>query len=140
MRTIKVINKGKRIRERLGSRFLPNQEHTLEVNSREYLTLKAVKDFEIQIMDSNNSNNASNSDSTSNKTNNGHDDSNTNSDRNNSDDAVESELNYHDLNVEQVLEAIENGSFSADEAIAKEVAGKNRVTLLNKLEEIKQEA
>lgn len=138
MRTIKVINKGKRIRERLGSRFLPNQEHTLEVNSREYLTLKAVKDFEIQIMDSNNSNNASNSDSNPNKANDNVSDYDT--DRNNSNDAVESELNYHDLNVEQVLEAIENGSFSADEAIAKEVAGKNRVTLLNKLEEIKQEA
>lgn len=121
---IRVINKGRRVRERLGSRFLPNQEQELFVNSRQYLTLKAVKDFEVEVIDSD-SNDAN------------HDDD-IDSENDAKDSVFDEELDYYDLNIENVLKAVEEGVFGVDEAIAYEVAGKNRVTLLDKLEELKQ--
>lgn len=131
---IRVINKGRRVRERLGSRFLPNQEQELFVNSRQYLTLKAVKDFEVELLDNNHSNIDSDSD---NDTDN-HDDG-VDSEDNAKDSVFDEELDYYDLNIEEVLKAVTEGIFDVDEAIALEVAGKNRVTLLEKLEELKQE-
>ena len=131
---IRVINKGRRVRERLGSRFLPNQEQELFVNSRQYLTLKAVKDFEVELLDNNHSNIDSDSD---NDTDN-HDDG-VDSEDNAKDIVFDEELDYYDLNIEEVLKAVTEGIFDVDEAIALEVAGKNRVTLLEKLEELKQE-
>lgn len=49
-RIVQVINKGKRTRDRLGSRFEPNKTVELKVNSRQFLTLKAVKDLEVNIV------------------------------------------------------------------------------------------
>lgn len=59
-------------------------------------------------------------------------------DEDNEKNTFDDELDYYDLNVEEVLRAVEEGVFDVDEAIAYEVAGKNRVTLLDKLEELKQ--
>lgn len=111
---VRVTNTGKRVRERLGSRFLPNTEQEIEVNSRQYITLKAVKDFKVEIIE----------DEKKEET---------------QDTVSDEEVDYYDLNIEEVLKAVEEGVFDVDEAIAREVAGKNRVTLLEKLEEIKQD-
>lgn len=130
-----VTNNGKRIRDRLGSRFLPSETKEMEVNSRQYLTLKAVKDFTVEIIEEDkkkddNNNIKSNVDINNQVV--------TKDDEDNEKNTFDDELDYYDLNVEEVLRAVEEGVFDVDEAIAYEVAGKNRVTLLDKLEELKQ--
>lgn len=149
-RKVRVINRGKRIRDRLGSRFLPNQPQELEVNSRQYLTLKAVKDFDVEILDSDNdtdSNNTVNSNvdndsqihsDVDNDIDSSIDDDVVNDGENDAEYSQDDEvLDYYDLNIEEVLKAVREGIFDVDEAIAYEVAGKNRVTLLEKLEDLK---
>ena len=134
-RKVRVINRGKRIRDRLGSRFLPNQPQELEVNSRQYLTLKAVKDFTVEIINEDkkkdDNNNIKSNVDINNKV--------VTKDEDNEKNGFGDELDYYDLNIEEVLKAVEEGIFDVDEAIAYEVAGKNRVTLLNKLEELKKQ-
>lgn len=106
MKQVKVINTGKRTRERLGYRFDPKQEVELMVNNRQLLTLRAVKDFDVEVVEV--------------------------------EDSPDQEvLNYSSLNVEEVLKAVKDGKLTVEEAIAKEIAGKNRTTLLDKLEELK---
>lgn len=163
MKKIKVTNTGRRIRERLGSRFLPNQEQELIVNNRQYLTLKAVKDFSVEIIENENTeeyNENSGSDNengyinnkivtkdnesteinqTSDEINIKTDNMSNEEETNPNDAQQDDELDYYDLNIEEVLKAVEEGAFDVDEAIAYEVAGKNRVTLLEKLEEIKKQ-
>lgn len=129
-----MINRGKRIRDRLGSRFLPNQPQELEVNSRQYLTLKAVKDFTVEIINEDKKKDDDNNIKSNVDINNQV----VTKDEDNEKNTFDDELDYYDLNVEEVLRAVEEGIFDVDEAIAYEVAGKNRVTLLNKLEELKQ--
>lgn len=134
-RKVRVINRGKRIRDRLGSRFLPNQPQELEVNSRQYLTLKAVKDFTVEIIEEDkkkdDNNNIKSNVDINNKV--------ITKDEDNEKNGFGDELDYYDLNIEEVLKAVKEGIFDVDEAIAYEVAGKNRVTLLNKLEELKKQ-
>lgn len=48
----------------------------------------------------------------------------------------EPEDEYDKLNVQQVIEAVEEGVYTPDEVIAKEVSGKNRSSLLDKMEEL----
>jgi len=124
MNEVKVTNVGNRIRNRLGYNFQPKQEVALSVNNRQLLTLRAVKDFKVVVLEPE-----------------------TKAD---TDDGIkvdaevdekvveEQELNYSELNMEQVLKAVEDGKIDLDEAIAKEVSGKNRATLLDKLKDIKK--
>lgn len=130
-----VTNNGKRIRDRLGSRFLPNEKKEMEVNKRQYLTLKAVKDFTVEIIGEDKKkdddiNIKSNVDINNKVVTKGED---------NEKNSFDDEVDYYALNVEEVLKAVKEGIFDVDEAIAYEVAGKNRVTLLNKLEELKKQ-
>lgn len=130
-----VTNNGKRIRDRLGSRFLPNETKEMEVNRRQYLTLKAVKDFTVEIIKEDkkkdDDNNIKSNVDINNKV--------VTKDEDNEKNRFGDELDYYDLNIEEVLKAVEEGIFDVDEAIAYEVSGKNRVTLLNKLEELKKQ-
>lgn len=130
-----VTNNGKRIRDRLGSRFLPNQTKEMEVNRKQYLTLKAVKDFTVEIIEEDkkkdDNNNIKSNVDINNKV--------VTKDEDNEKNGFGDELDYYDLNIEEVLKAVKEGVFDVDEAIAYEVAGKNRVTLLNKLEELKKQ-
>ena len=130
-----VTNNGKRIRDRLGSRFLPNETKEMEVNRRQLLTLKAVKDFTVEIIKEDkkkdDNNNIKSNVDINNKV--------VTKDEDNEKNGFGDELDYYDLNIEEVLKAVEEGIFDVDEAIAYEVAGKNRVTLLNKLEELKKQ-
>lgn len=129
-----VTNNGKRIRDRLGSRFLPNETKEMEVNRRQYLTLKAVKDFTVEIIKEDKKKDDDNNIKSNVDINNQV----VTKDEDNEKNTFDDELDYYDLNVEEVLRAVEEGVFDVDEAIAYEVAGKNRVTLLDKLEELKQ--
>lgn len=106
MKEVKVTNTGRRVRERLGVRFDPKKTVELMVNNRQLLTLRAVKDFDVEVVE---------------------------------DSPVQEELNYSNLNMDEVLNAVKEGKLTVDEAIAKEVAGKNRSTLLDKLEELKEQ-
>lgn len=106
MKEVKVTNTGRRVRERLGVRFDPKKTVELMVNNRQLLTLRAVKDFDVEVVE---------------------------------DSPVQEELNFSDLNMDEVLNAVKEGKLTVDEAIAKEVAGKNRSTLLDKLEELKEQ-
>ena len=130
-----VTNNGKRIRDRLGSRFLPNETKEMEVNRKQYLTLKAVKDFTVEIIEEDkkkdDNNNIKSNVDINNKV--------VTKDEDNEKNRFGDELDYYDLNIEEVLKAVKEGIFDVDEAIAYEVAGKNRVTLLNKLEELKKQ-
>lgn len=140
---VSVVNTGKRMRDRLGSRFTPNKEVILEgLNQRQYLTLKAVKDFKVTIIEEEKNedpldNNGNEPDGNENDENSNEnpEDNNTNDDGNNDD----GELDYYDLNVAEVIKAVEQGVYDVDEAIAHELAGKSRTTLLEKLEVLKQE-
>lgn len=139
MMLVKVVNRGKRVRDRLGSRFLPHVEQTLKVNNRQYLTLKAVKDFEVTIIDKNVDN-----DSDINVNNNMDNNNKNNNDADKADNAhnngeLGEKINYDDLTINEVIKAVKEGKIDVDEAIGLEVAGKNRVTLLNKLEDLKKE-
>lgn len=129
-----VTNNGKRIRDRLGSRFLPNETKEMEVNRRQYLTLKAVKDFTVEIIKED----KNKDDDINIKSNVDINNQVVTKDEDNEKNTFDDELDYYDLNIEEVLRAVEEGVFDVDEAIAYEVAGKNRVTLLDKLEELKQ--
>lgn len=133
-RKVRVINRGKRIRDRLGSRFLPNETKEMEVNRRQYLTLKAVKDFTVEIIKED----KKKDDDINIKSNVDINNQVVTKDEDNEKNSFDDELDYYDLNIEEVLRAVEEGVFDVDEAIAYEVAGKNRVTLLDKLEELKQ--
>lgn len=132
MITVKVVNKGRRIRDRLGSRFLPNEEQILEVNPNQYIALKAVRDFEVEIFDNNSDIDSNNVNDIDIAVENNLGDSEINNDHNSNDD-----LDYYDLTVDEVLKAVEEGKFSVEEVIGLEVAGKNRRTLLDKLEDMK---
>jgi hypothetical protein len=132
MITVKVVNKGRRIRDRLGSRFLPNEEQILEVNPNQYIALKAVRDFEVEILDNNSDIDSNNANDIDIAVENNLGDSEINNDHNSNDD-----LDYYDLTVDEVLKAVEEGKFSVEEVIGLEVAGKNRRTLLDKLEDMK---
>ena len=138
-RKVRVINRGKRIRDRLGSRFLPNETKEMEVNRRQYLTLKAVKDFEVTIIDKNVDNdndiNVNNNMDNNNKNNNDAD----KADNAHNNGELGRKINYDDLTIDEVIKAVKEGKIDVDEAIALEVTGKNRVTLLNKLEDLKKE-
>lgn len=131
MKKVKVINKGRRMRDRLGSRFFPEQEKIMEVNNRQHLTLKAVRNFQVEVIEE-----ANNQSDSVNKINNKvvtKEEPENEKEPNSSD-----ELNYHDLNIEEVLKAVEDGSLDVNEAVEHETANKNRVTLLEKLKEFKQ--
>lgn len=144
-RLVRVINKGSRVRERLGSRFLPNVEQKLYVNSREYLTLKAVRDFKVEVLEDNEKKEDKNKKKVNNKEQINNkvvtkDIKDEESDSNQAKiDDSSADLDYYDLNIEEVIKAVKDGIFDVDVAIAYEVAGKNRVTLLEKLEEMKKE-
>jgi len=114
MNEVKVTNVGRRTRDRLGIKFVPKQEETLSVNNRQLLTLRAVKDFKVEVIEQE-----------------------VPEEPEGEEESVGQELNYSDLNMDEVLKAIEDGKITVDKAIAKEVAGKNRTTLLEKLEENK---
>jgi len=124
MNEVKVTNVGNRIRNRLGYNFQPKQEVALSVNNRQLLTLRAVKDFKVVVLEP-----ETKADT----------DGGIKVDAEVDGEVVEEqELNYSELNMEQVLKAVEDGKIDLDEAIAKEVSGKNRATLLDKLKDIKK--
>lgn len=131
---VEVFNKGKRVRERLGSRIAPKERKIFEVNANQYMTLKAVKDFEVRILD-HNSDIANDVDNDNDSEIDNKHESVSVSDSDN--DAV-SELDFNSMTIDEVLEAVENGQIDVDKAIALEITGKNRKTLLNKLEELKE--
>lgn len=131
---VEVFNKGKRVRERLGSRIAPKERKIFEVNANQYMTLKAVKDFEVRILDHNSdiANDVDNDNDS--EIDNKHESVSVS----NSDNDAVSELDFNSMTIDEVLEAVENGQIDVDKAIALEITGKNRKTLLNKLEELKE--
>lgn len=135
-----VTNTGKRVRDRLGSRFLPNESQTLYVNSRQYLTLKAVKDFEVSIAKDEHA--KLDEDTAEQLITSEHKESDKKEDEaeqeRSSQDIQELQEKLNESNVDQVIEMVANNELTVDEAIAYETVGKNRTTLLDKLEELKQ--
>lgn len=131
---VRVTNIGNRIRDRLGSRFYPNQTKEVEINKRHLVILRAVKDFTVEVISEENENTATENNIKSNvKINND-----IVTKEENEEQIDENEVfDYDSLTIDQVLEAIESGQITVEEAIAFEVAGKNRSTLLNKLEVMK---
>lgn len=118
---VKVFNHGERTRHRLGVRFSPKQEVKLTVGSRQLLTLKAVRDFEITILED-----AEVLEET----------------KTSSQDAQEGsklkDIDLSELNISEVLKIVQEGKLTPDEAIAIELTGKNRTTLIDKLENMKE--
>lgn len=146
MKTVKVINKGKRMRDRLGLRFFPEKEQTVEVNSRQYLTLKAVKDFHVEVVEiEQEETNQEKSEQSSNESDEKvvtkdvkQDEKEADSNETDEIDAIqELQTLINDSNIDEVVELVESGKVNVDEAIAYETVGKNRNTLLEKLEGLK---
>ncbi|KQB92110.1 hypothetical protein [Geobacillus sp. PA-3] len=116
MKTLRVVNKGKKTRYRLGVEFPPNQTVEITVSNREYLTVKAVRDFEVEIVSEDETKQSS--------------------------DIAETDapsLGVQDMTIDEVLQAVKEGKLSVDEALSQEKAGKNRSTLIDKLEALKEE-
>lgn len=143
MKKVKVTNKGNKKRERLGSRFIPKDSKILEVNSRQYMTLKSVKDFEVEVLDEYDKKRfeaKKEDDVLELDQQDGvidHDVNDQEKEVFENEEDQEDAFDYDDLTINDVLKAVDEGVLSVDEAIAKEVAGKNRVTLLDKLEDQK---
>lgn len=133
--TVSVINTGRRVRDRLGSRFLPNQERILKVNGRQYLTLKAVKDFKVTIVDNNESNQVEKPEVDSNEKS---EEENVEQNEKDTQEIQELQELINESTVDHVLDMVNNSDINIDEAIAYETVGKNRTTLIDKLEELKQ--
>lgn len=128
---------GNRVRNRIGLRFVPQQEQVVEVNSRQYLTLKAVKDLDVTIVDDNDDHIDTNINDDSTVM----DEDDTEIENNDTDDVTDIQELQNTINgstVDQVVAMVESGQISADEAIAYETVGKNRATLIDKLEDLKQ--
>jgi hypothetical protein len=116
MKTLRVVNRGKKARYRLGVEFPPNQTVEITVSNREYLTVKAVRDFEVEIVsedETKQSHGIAETDAPS--------------------------LDISGLTIDDVLEAVKEGKLSVDEALSQEKTGKNRSTLIDKLEALKEE-
>lgn len=106
---VRVKNTGRRTRHRLGVEFPPGEEKTVEVSTREYITIKAVKDFKIM-----------RTENLSSKPENGE------------------ENTFQDLTIEEAINYVEDEEISVEEAIQLEKEGKNRSTLIEKLEGMKE--
>lgn len=131
---VKITNKGNRTRERLGSRVRPNEEKIIEItNNRELLTLKAVKDFEVKLIKEENTENEENN--TENEVETEKQEEHT--ENVNKDTGNLSEDDYNELTIEEVLKHVESGLLDIDEAVAYETVGKNRKTLLDKLDNLR---
>ncbi|KMY60114.1 hypothetical protein [Geobacillus stearothermophilus] len=118
MKTLRVVNKGKKARYRLGVEFPPNQTVEITVSNREYLTVKAVRDFEVEIVSEDDKSEAKHS----------HESAKTNA----------PSLDVQSMTIDEVLEAVKEGKLSVDEALSQEKAGKKRSTLIDKLESLKE--
>lgn len=114
---LKVFNKGTRTRYRLGVGFPPKKEVEIEVSKRDYLTIKAVRDFEVMILEDSKEQNAQISPGNG---------------------PISGDIDLSELNISEVVKLVEEGKMKPEEAIAKEVAGKNRQTLIEKLEKLKE--
>ncbi|MGP4041901.1 hypothetical protein ACTWP4_18665 [Gracilibacillus sp. D59] len=156
MLRVTVKNTGRVSRHRLGVEFPAKEEITIDVSNREYITVKAVKDFEI-IEKEDLSPNTENDDQTDGESNNednaegnknaedenesaesndeGSEDNSENSSEDTTDDAEEA---FQDLTVDEAVKAVENGEYDVDEAIKYEKNGKERSTLIEKLEGLKE--
>lgn len=118
MKTLRVVNKGRKTRYRLGVEFPPNKTVELTVGNREYLTVKAVRDFEVEIVNEGDKS----------ETKHRHESAKT--------DAPS--LDVQSMTIDEVLEAVKEGKISVDEALSQEKAGKNRSRLIDKLEALKE--
>lgn len=135
---VRVINTGKGVRERLGSRFLPGKEQEVYVNQRQFIALKAVRDFEVTKITKNDTGNAEND------TNKAEDDTgkaekdpvDDKKDPNDVQDTLDMQKKINDSTVEEVVNLVLDGQVKIDEAIGYEVVGKNRATLIKTLEEM----
>ncbi|MGG3790285.1 hypothetical protein [Geobacillus thermodenitrificans] len=119
MKTLRVVNKGRKTRYRLGVEFPPNKVVEITVGNREYLTVKAVRDFEVEIV----------SEGGKSETKPSHE----------SAKPATSSLDVQSLTIDEVLEAVKEGKISVDDALSQEKAGKKRSTLIDKLESLKEE-
>lgn len=126
---VRVTNTGDRVRHRLGVSFRPNKTKEVEILKRHLIVLNAVKDFVVEVLE----------DKKTEKYQGEGNEVEGSSENNKKELSPVEELNYHELTIEEVLEAVRINNLSVDEAIAYEVSGKNRVTLLEKLEELKAE-
>ncbi|ADI25339.1 hypothetical protein [Geobacillus sp. C56-T3] len=118
MKTLRVVNKGRKTRYRLGIEFPPNQPVEITVGNREYLTVKAVRDFEVEIIEK--------------------DDKSETKHRHESAKTAGNSLDVQSMTIDEVLEAVKEGKISVDEALSQEKAGKNRSRLIDKLEALKE--
>lgn len=117
MRRLRVVNRGKKTRHRVGVGFPPNKEVEVTVSNREYLTVKAVRDFEVTILD---------------------DEKKKDAPETSGNEVNSAEFNLSELNVSEVLKIVQEGKLKPEEAIALELTAKNRTTLIEKLENMKE--
>ncbi|MED3733900.1 hypothetical protein [Geobacillus stearothermophilus] len=119
MKTLRVVNKGRKTRFRLGIEFPPNKVVEVTVGNREYLTVKAVRDFEVEIVEKDDKSGAR--------------------DRHESAKTAGNSLDVQSMTIDEVLEAVKEGKISVDDALSQEKSGKKRSTLIDKLEALKEE-
>lgn len=138
MKTVKVINKGTRVRDRLGLRFLPEKEQIVKVNGRQYLTLKAVKDFHVEVVEAEQEETDQEDIEETEEAEESVESADLNDEKVKENDEIDAiqELQtlINDSNIDEVVELVESGKVNVDEAIAYETVGKNRNTLIEKLE------
>ena len=138
-----VKNKGSQTRHRLGVGFEPKKETEITVRGqRQYLQIKAVKDFEIieakDVSDQKNDKQQTTQETTQDKHENEHAKSDKTDAQEDTDSSNLTDEELQGLNIENFLKTVEEQNMDLDEAIALEQTGQNRVTLIEQLEELKE--
>lgn len=114
MANVRVTNTSGRTKSRLGITLKPGKSKEVEVNSRDYFVLKAAKSFKVEKLDETNEKKTKELEI----------------------DAPLREL--QDKNIEDFLAQVKEYDMDIDTAIETEQKGKNRSSLIEQLEELKE--
>lgn len=118
-----VTNKGKTTRYRLGVGFEPNKPKEIEVSKTQVITVKAVRDFEVEFIEE-----APKKENVSEEPKEEAEET--------EDEDFKEEL--QESNIDDFIDTVIENHIDIDRAIAIETEGKNRVTLIERLEEFKE--
>lgn len=124
MKKIKVTNNSKRTKSRLGVNLKGGESTDVTVNSRDYLVLKASKSLDVEVLEGDKKVESENEQTTK-----------TESDEQDEENGYD----FSDMNVDDTITFVKDNEVNADDAIEAEKAGKNRKSVIEQLEAMKEE-
>lgn len=153
MNLVKVTNIGKKPRSRIGVTFKPDEPVEMEVSSRDYLVLNSVKSLHVEKLEGKTEKNKEDPEQDTENTDDeeseeyegsGEVEKIEDSDiehEEESDELTEDQIKeMQDQNIENFMKYVEEGAVPIEKAIEIEEDGKNRKTLIDELESMKEES